>query len=347
MSTSHPKEPDFIDRMHQGSRSTRSIDIELESADTQMATTDGVRSYYGLEPTVGDNLIPTVMSGDVNPQFLKMFMFMLHTVNPALPALFSTGKGTDVMKLLSTAYTERRLNLADLQHLVDDPNARVLLARIDNQYIHGGIAAVSTEDILAVVQTIDFSSFKKMGSVLGALLTQVIYHRTLTLDMIKVALVKAHATDEEDQQTKSAAASKSEVETDVISEAEGTDSDEDFSVMDADVHEANDEARMTGVPLKAPIPSITQPTTKLGLETPLPLSTSVAAVAEIVHPPISKTANISIQTPLPLSTASAAVDLEPEPTINLTSTTAGIADYIDRSVSTPRPRFHQPTNAFR
>lgn len=184
--------------MQNGSKSTRSVEMALQHADDQMGTLDGVRSYYNLDkslenssPTVEKNLLSRVISGEINPEFLQRFAPMLGTLDSSLLGAFSAGKGALVLKLLSTAYTERRLDVFQLQALVDNPKTREILTRVARQYRHGGMASVNTEDLLAVVQGIDFSSILSNGTPFAKLLSQVVYHRTLTMDMIQNALIEA------------------------------------------------------------------------------------------------------------------------------------------------------------
>jgi len=187
----------FAEKVEAGSSSTISIDKELTSVELETESLDKVAEYYKLSQltdkknvskSTEKNLLLKVIAGDINPEFLRQLSPILGKIDPSILATFASGKGAWLLQLLSTLYTEQRLDLDIMGKLIDDPKVRDMLAKVQLQYRNNGLAAVSTSDLMSLVEGLNLSNFAESGAPLKRLLEKVIEKRTLSVEMISEVL---------------------------------------------------------------------------------------------------------------------------------------------------------------
>ena len=179
--------PTFLEKVEIGSNSTSSVEQELQKV-------EAVADYYNLSelkenvsPSTEKSLISKVVSGEINPAFLKQILPIFGKIDPSILTAFASGKGARFLQLLSTLYTEQRLDLDVIGKLIDDPKVRETLDRVQIQYKNNGIAGVSTGDLLSLVNGINLSTFGESSEPMKRLLSTVIEKRTLSVEMLSDA----------------------------------------------------------------------------------------------------------------------------------------------------------------
>jgi hypothetical protein len=191
-------------RVLAGSKSTKSVELELEEAEKNMQSLDGIAKFYKLDGLLKGfskiskhNIIANVVPSHLNPEFLMKLIPMLQGQD--LMTDFTTGPGITILKLLSKAYTERRLDLVLLRSLIKDPEKLKLLDKIYVQYEHDGMAAIQTSDLIELVKSIDSTTLKLNTFKIQHLLIEVAKNRTFTMDMLKDALSSVNVRSEENE----------------------------------------------------------------------------------------------------------------------------------------------------
>ncbi len=185
----------FDEKVEEGSRSTSSVQSELEKVKQATQTMKGVERHFGLRealknasPSAARALLSKVISGDLSPEFLKHVLPIITSGDSRLMSVFTSRKGGIVLKLLSSAYSQRRLDISLLQDLVDSPGAKELLRSISESYAKGGLSAVRSSDILRLVQSLDLSELQEAKAPILRLIRRVVNERTLTIPMVANAI---------------------------------------------------------------------------------------------------------------------------------------------------------------
>ena len=181
----------FAEKVARGTASTASVDQELNRADENMHTTEGAKKYYKLDkalkrasPSTSKSIIARVISGELNASFLTQTLPILSAVDPALLKFFSQGDGATLLALISTAYTQGRLDLGLLRPLVKSENARVAMERLNTQYHSGGMGAVDLSDLTTIFASLDFGAFIEDTKPIVAMLSEIVATRTINQQTI-------------------------------------------------------------------------------------------------------------------------------------------------------------------
>ena len=181
----------FAEKVARGTASTASVDQELNRADENMHTTEGAKKYYKLDkalkrasPSTSKSIIARVVSGELNASFLTQTLPILSAVDPALLKFFSQGDGATLLALISTAYTQGRLDLGLLRPLVKSEEARVAMERLNTQYHSGGMGAVDLSDLTTIFTSLDFGAFIEDTKPIVEMLSEIVATRTINQKMI-------------------------------------------------------------------------------------------------------------------------------------------------------------------
>jgi hypothetical protein len=199
MELSHPSK--FARMVATGKQSSTSVESAIDRADDSVQSDDGGIVHYGLaevlakaDPSIQHSMMSKVVSGDLSNTFLSQLLPMISSVDPALMTFFSRGDGAQMLTLISSLYTNNRLDLSILEIVVREPQAREALVRVRTNYNSGGMAAVNVQDLVQIFSSLNFGDYFEDTKPISAMFADIISNRTINFQMLQkhlTALKKA------------------------------------------------------------------------------------------------------------------------------------------------------------
>lgn len=194
----------FAKLVAKGSSSSSSVDQEIGRADQEISGEDHGAAYYGLEGAFDESsdntkrsIMSRVVSGELNPALLLSLLPSLAKIDPGLIKFFTQGDGSKLLQLISSAYTNQRLDLSILDSIVTDPGAREALDRVRTNYQEGGMDAVNMQDLVSIFNSLDFGAYVQDSKPISELFAEIVATRTVNASMINKHLSQLRRAREE------------------------------------------------------------------------------------------------------------------------------------------------------